>query len=229
MEKDLKLVAKTRDPKLKNLKTLRSKNFITVNLYGPGAKNRNLIINKANFEKIFKKAGESSLINLEIDGKKSIKTIVKEVQRNPIKGNYLNVDLYLVDMNKKISTEIPLNYIGESKAVNELGAILVKNMDHIKVECLPGDLVEKIDVELTSLINLNDFIKIEEINLPAGISYMGHKNDILASVIQPKEEKEEAPAEAIAEEEKKDEAAEAEGEGEKQADEEKEAANQEKK
>jgi len=119
------------------------------------------------------------------------------VQKDPLKATIIHIDLYQVDMNKKITTEIPLHFIGESEAVKELGAVLVKTIDSVEVECLPGDLVNHIDVDLSVLKNFHDAIKTNDLKLPAGMKLVNETNDIVANVIEPKAEVEEVPVEEV--------------------------------
>lgn len=166
-------------------------------LYGSGIANQPLQIKRSEFEKIFGMAGESSLINLETEGEKSLKIIVKSVQRDPIKNNIIHVDLFHVSMNKKITTEVPLEFIGEAPAVKEQGGFIIKDRDSIEIECLPGDLVNHIDIDVSGLKNIGDSLRISDIKLPAGIEAMGDANETIVSVIEPrKEEVVEQPAEA---------------------------------
>jgi large subunit ribosomal protein L25 len=193
MTKEIKLKAQTRKSEDKKPAKLRRDNFIPIILYGPSSKNQELKVKKTDFEKTFEAAGESCLVDLTIDDKTPIKILVKEVQRGSLKDNILHVDFYQVDMKKEITTEIPLNFIGESPAIKELGAILVKDIDGVEVECLPGDLVSHIDVDLSVLKNFHDSIKMQDLKIPAGIKLVNETNDIVAIVIEKREEVEEEP------------------------------------
>ncbi|MDD5291497.1 MAG: 50S ribosomal protein L25 [Patescibacteria group bacterium] len=216
MTKGIKLEAISRTKENGKPNKIRSQNFIPAVLYGPSTESRNLKIKKIDFEKIFAQAGESSLIDLTISGEAPAKVLIKEVQKDPIKDAIIHVDLYQVDMNKEITTEIPLHFIGESEAVKELGAVLVKNIDSVEVECLPGDLVNHIDVDLSVLKNFHDAIKTNDLNLPAGMKLVNETNDIVVNVIEPKVEVEEAPAEEVPVEGEEGQAGGKEGEGEKE-------------
>jgi large subunit ribosomal protein L25 len=228
MTTDLELKAQTRSERDDKAKKVREAGFVPANVYGPGAPNKNIKIKEIDFKHIFDIAGESHLINLVIDGEPTVKVIVKDVQKDPTRDKVIHVDFYRVDMKKKITTEIPLNFIGEPKAVKELGGTLVKNMDSAEIRCLPGDLVDKIDVDLSGLNTFDDCIRMSDLKLPPGLELVGETNETVASVVEPAkeeeiiEEKEEveegAPAEEKeAEEEEKEEKGEkkSEDEGEK--------------
>ena len=180
---------------------LREKNekleadFIPGVIYGKGVENKNLKIKKVEFEKAFAKAGESNLIDLDF-GSGAVKVLVKDIQREVLKGTFSHIDFYQVNMKEKITTEIPLHFIGEAKAIKELGGVLIKDIDHLEVECLPGDLVDHIDVDISVLNTFEDGIRINDLNLPKGIVPTSHTNDMVAAVKEPKVEEEPTPAAA---------------------------------
>jgi len=188
MTKKIELKAITR-----KLGDKKNNNSIPAVLYGQNIDNQNLELNKVEFEKTFAMAGESSLIDLIIDKKNPVTVIVKTTQKNPVKDNFIHVDFYQVDMNKKITTEITLNFINEAPAVKELGAVLLKDSDSIEIECLPGDLINHLDVDLSVLKNMHDSIRLEDLNFPDTIKVLNEGSVTIASVIEPRIEVEEEP------------------------------------
>lgn len=177
-------------------------------LYGKGRENVNLSLDLNDFVKIFEAAGESNLIELTVDGQEAVKVLVKEVQQELIKDRPRHVDFYQVNMKDKIKTEIPLHFIGESKAVRELGGIFLREIDGVEVECLPGDLVDHIDVDISSLNTFDDEIRLNDLKLPEGMRLLAETNEIIAQVAEPaKQEVEEKPEDApVAEAASKEEA-----------------------
>ncbi len=170
-------------------------------LYGPDIENKNLSLDGVELEKVYKEAGESNLIDLEIEGGETVKVLIKEVQNHFLKGHIIHVDFYEVDMKKKITTEIPLNFIGVSKAEKEQGALIIKNLDFVEVECLPGSLVNNIDIDLVALENIGNAINISDIKVPEGMEILNDDGEVIVSAIEPKQEevKEEVVEEAEAE------------------------------
>ncbi|MDA3802653.1 MAG: 50S ribosomal protein L25 [Patescibacteria group bacterium] len=163
-----------------------SKDQIPAVLYGKGIDNKVLKVQKNEFEKLFEEAGESNLINLEVDSEK-LKVLIKDIQRDVIKHTVSHIDFYQVNMKDKLTTEIPLNYIGDSKAVKELNAMLIKDFDSVEVSCLPSDLVDHIDVDITPLKEFDDTIRLEDLNLPKGIEFETEYLDtIVVSVREPR-------------------------------------------
>lgn len=216
----------------KKVKKLRTEGFIPAVLYGRNFNNQNLSIRKNEFEQVFHKAGTSSLVDLQIDNEEPIKILFHEPSLHPVTGNILHVDFYKVKMTEKITTEIPLKFIGESAAVNDLDGNLITSKDHLEVECLPKDLVPEIEVNISKLKTFDDTITIQDISIPEGIEILAEAEEIIASVTPPRSEEElEAElAEPAAEEEKEQiEKIEAEAEKEEKEGETAEVAENEKK
>jgi large subunit ribosomal protein L25 len=189
---ELKLQAEKR---VKNEKL--ATDFIPAVLYGKGIESQSLKLKKVDFEKIFTVAGESNLIDLDF-GVGAVKVLVKDSQRDVLKYTFTHVDFYQVNMKEKINTEIPLHFVGESKAVKELGGMLMREVHEIEVECLPGDLVDHIDVNISGLNTYDDVITIADLVIPKGFKLV-HNNpeDVVAMVVEPKVEVEEVkPVEA---------------------------------
>ncbi|MEK7203361.1 MAG: 50S ribosomal protein L25 [Patescibacteria group bacterium] len=190
MAKEIKLNAQTRNKKNDKAKKIRTNDYIPAVVYGAGFDNANIKIKRNEFKHAFCLAGESNLIDLSIDDQKSIKVIVKDTQKDNVRNNVIHIDFYQINMNKQITTEIPLNFIGESSVVKELGGTIVKNINSLKVECLPGDLVDHIDVDLSKLKTFADLIYLNDIKLPHGITLISHTNEAVVSVSEVAKEEE---------------------------------------
>lgn len=207
MAKKIELNAQTRNEKNDKPKKVRTSGYIPAVVYGAGFDNVNIKIKQNEFDHAFRLAGESNLINLSIDNKESIKVIVKDLQKNNIRGNVTHIDFYQINMNKKITTEIPLNFIGESSVVKELGGTIVKNTDSLEVECLPGNLVDHIDIDLSKLKTFADLIRLNDIELPHGMTLVSHTNEVVVSASEvAKEEEVKQPVAEVAPEVKAGEA-----------------------
>jgi len=199
MAKEIKLMASLRNVDSKKLSKIEAQKIVPAIIYGPGFANQQIEVKRVDFEKVYNEAGESNLIELAIDGHTSVKTLVKEVQRGALKDNIIHIDFYQVDMKKEITTEIPLEFIGESKAVKDYGLNLVKNLDNVEVECLPGDLVDHIDVDISVLNSVDDVIKVSDLKIPAGMTVIGHNDDDIVANIMEIEIEEVAPVAPVAE------------------------------
>lgn len=176
---------------------IRASGFIPAVIYGSGAVNKSIKVKKHDFEKAFRIAGEFNLVDLSIDGEQEAKVIVKDVQRDGLTDQIIHIDFYQVDMTKKIFAEIPLSFVGEAKAVKDLGGTLVKNMDMVKVSCLPGDLVSQIEVDISKLEVFDQFIRLNDLALPTGIELASTTNEAVVGVVETKVEAEAPKVEAV--------------------------------
>ncbi|HNU81475.1 MAG TPA: 50S ribosomal protein L25 [bacterium] len=162
-------------------------------LYGKGLESTILKLNYNTFTKVFAEAGESNLITLELN-KQEFPVLVKAVQKDVLKGKYLHIDFYKVDMKAKVKTEIPLEFRGESRAVKELGGVFLVNINEVAVECLPSNLVDHIDVDISGLNEFGDAIYLQDLKLPEGIELMHESNEVICIIEEPKRVEEEVPA-----------------------------------
>ena len=194
MGENIKLSAQSRLKENDEANKIRKEDFIPAVIYGKGKESRSLKVPKKEFNKVYLKAGESNLIELTIDNGVPLKTLVYGIQREPVKGKILHVDFFQVDMKQKLTTEIPLNFIGVSKAVEFDQGSLVKVMDAIEVECLPDDLVNTIDVDISPLEHFDDVIKIEDIKFPTGMTPTAKPDETVANVMAPAAEEKETTA-----------------------------------
>jgi len=190
MTTKVQLNAQSRSESNDKAKKIVATGFIPAVVYGFGKKNQNVKVKKNDFEKVFAMAGEFNLVDLLIGDATPIKVIIKDVQRNSLTDGVIHIDFYQVDMTKKITTEIPLNFVGEAKAVKELGGTLVKNMDTVEVKCLPGDLVSHIDIDISKLEAFDQFIRLHDLVLPSGITLAHETNEAVVGVAETKVEQE---------------------------------------
>ena len=184
------LEAKTREKIGRVANFLRKTSFIPAVLFGHNISNKNLIVPQKTFFKAYKEAGESTLVDLKIDDAPPVKVLIQDIQTDPLDGDIIHVDFYQVSMTEKLEADILFNFIGESPAVKDLGGILVKSSDHLRVKCLPGDLVHQIDVSLESLVKFGDVIHIKDIKLPQGMEILDNVNEVIATVTEPISEEE---------------------------------------
>ncbi len=180
----IKLPLTTRDVAVK-AKKLRAQGLIPAVLYGHGTENHHLAVPYNVFTKAFKAAGESTLIDLELEGNGTVKALVKDWQVDPLSNRYIHVDFYQVNLKEKLKVEIALNFVGESPAVKEQGGSLVKSMSSLRVECLPTDLVHEIDVDVSILKAFEQMIHVSDLKLPPGIEVLEDANAVVVLVEAP--------------------------------------------
>ena len=182
----------------KKTRALRSKGFIPAEIYGHGKENKHVQIAKKELEKIYKLAGEHTIIKTEVDGVK-IPTIIAAVHKNPVTDEFICVDLHEIRMDEEIRTHIPVEFTGFAPGAKK-GLMVVKVMDEIEIEALPADLPPKIEVSLESLENDGDTVHVGDLNLPKGVRALVESQTVIVTISEHKEEKfEEAPAPVTAE------------------------------
>ena len=200
----IKLKAKLREEVGRKAKQLREAGFIPAVLYGHGTENLNLTFTKSEFEKVFKEAGSSTIVSLDIDGQEPVKTLIFDTQFDPVTDKIIHADLYKVNMKEEIRTEIPLAFIGESPAVRDLEGNMITNKDAVEVKCLPDKLVSEIEVDISKLKTFDDIIKISDLVIPEGIELLADPEEVIVQVTAPRseEELEDIETPATADEEK---------------------------
>ena len=191
------LTATTRDKKTK-LELLRKQGFLPGVLYGEDIKNVSVKVAEKELEKTLKDAGETSIIGLEIDGKKT-DVLIHQIAKDPVSGKIIHVDFFHPSSKKKIEAEIELVFEGESEVVKSGGGILIKELKEVKVRGLAKDLPKDLIVDISVLKTLEDRVLVKDLPLPSGIEVFGHRDeDIVAHVAMPREEKEmKAPEQPI--------------------------------
>jgi len=189
---DYKLQAKPREHKPRQT---RREGLIPAIIYGNNFDNLSIALDKINFLKVYKEAGTSNLITLSTDDQKNIKTLIHEVQLDPLKSEILHVDFFKVNMKEKIHAEIPLKFIGDSIAVIEKEGSLITPKDSIEVECLPGDLISELEVDISILDDFEKDIRIADLKLPESIEILNDPEEVIAHVEEPRSEEEMAELE----------------------------------
>ncbi len=192
----LNLQAKTREIKGKKVRALRAEGLIPAVVYGHGFESRSLAVDYRAFEKVFAKAGESSLVDLAVGDGAAVKVLIQDVHYDPLRSTFTHVDFRQVKMTEKLEAEIILKLVGEAPAVKEQGGILVRSLDAIRVRCLPGDLVHEIEVDITGLKNFDDSVKVADITPPKGMEFLARPNAVIAVINKPISEEELAALEA---------------------------------
>ena len=136
------------------------------------------------------------LLNLVIqnDGETSTKTVmIKELQIHPVSRNFLHIDFYEITMDSKIVVNVPVITTGKSKGV-EIGGILQIIRRELEVQCLPLDVPESIEIDITDL-NIGDSIHVGDIPWQSDIKFLGDENFTVVTIVSPKIEEEEEPVE----------------------------------
>ena len=192
------LKANKREELGKKTNALRRAGFLPAVIYGEGVKSSPLSVLYKDFEKIYKEAGESTLIGLDVDGK-PYNVLIHDIKRDPITGKPIHADFYSVRMDKEIKTKVPVEFFGESPAVKNDGGILVKVMQEVEVEALPQNLPHSIRIDITPLAKFEDRIFARDMFLPEGVKISVGAEEVVALVEPPRSEDELAKLAEVAE------------------------------
>lgn len=170
----------------------RVKGVIPAVMYGPKNPTTSIAVSEAEFNKVWKAAGESTVVTLECaDGEHD--TLIHDIARDPVSDAITHIDFYTIDKNTKVEVAIPLEFVGVAPAVKDLGGILIKVIHELEIEALPKDLPHGIEVDISSLVTFENHITAGDIKLPAGVSLKIAPEEIVALVNAAKEETEDAP------------------------------------
>lgn len=185
----LTLEVKARSAK-ENLVTLRKSGFMPAVYYGKKQESTPVAIPLSAFLKVFRQAGESTVVTLKgPDG--SIDTLIHEVDFDPVLGTPRHADFYVFEKGKKLEVAVPIEFIGVAPGVKDLGGLLVKVLHEIKIESLPQDLPQQLEVDISGLVEIGNQILASEIILPKGVTLIENPEEVVALISAPKEEKEE--------------------------------------
>jgi len=180
----------------------RMQGYIPAVMYGyKGTKS--IAVRRAEFESIFEEIGEHSIITLNLNDKEKVDVIVKDYQIDPVRKSLIHLDFLEIESGKELRTEIPIKIVGESKGVKK-GGILEEFLREIEVECLPKDLPEYIELDISDL-DLGDSFHVSDLKVKEGIKILSSPDQVILTIGVPskvaaaaettEEEEEERPEE----------------------------------
>ena len=174
---------------------IRQKGLIPAVFYGKKEASTPIAIKLKDFLKVWKEAGESSVVTLDTEtGNKE--ALIQDVDLDPVTGNPRHADFYVFEKGHKVEVAIPIEFIGVSAAIKDLGGSLVKVIHEMKIEAQPADLPHRIEVDIAPLANFGDQILAKDVSLPNGVESKLNPEEVVATVAAPREEKEEEVAAA---------------------------------
>ena len=168
---------------------LREQGMVPAELYGHGLENLHLGVPMKDFKKVLGAAGESSVVTLNFDSKK-LPVLIYDVQYHPVTGEVTHVDFYQVRMDEVITTSIKVEFVGLPPAEKAFGGILVKAMQEIEVEALPGDLPSEIKVDLSVLAEIGNSIYVKDLKFGKGVKVLVSPETVVATITAPMAEEE---------------------------------------
>ncbi len=160
----LSLKAEERSVLGKKVKNLRLNGQLPGHVYGKDVSGENVLVTSSDFHKTFKQAGETGLIDLKIGAEKVRPVLIREVQYDVMTGEPIHVDFFQVNLKEKVKVPVPIELIGEVPEKVHLGeAIVLQTLNEVEVEALPTDLIEKLEVDISSLKEIDDAITVGQL------------------------------------------------------------------
>ncbi len=199
MAEKIELKVDKREVLGKKVKFLRNKGIVPVHLFGQNTESQALQGEAVTLSKVLAHAGHTRLIDLKVGkSKKAHNVMVREVQKDAVKGNLIHVDFYEVNMAQKIKVEVPIALIGESPALKIKENMLNQSLNTLTIECLPDKMVDQIQVDISVIKEVDEAVHVKDIVLP-DITILNDPDLVIAKVsLRPIEVVEEVKPEEVA-------------------------------
>jgi large subunit ribosomal protein L25 len=187
----IELVAQPRSITGKQVKKLRSEGLMPLIVYGRKTEPVNIQATTPEVARAFAESG-GQLIELHIEGEGEPRMVLaRDIQRDVLSGAFLHADLYQVDIREKVQVEVRLSFAGEPALVDTGEAVLSVVLNSVEVECLPTDIVQSLEVDVSILVNMDDAIHVRDLVIPDGIEVLTDGDEMIARLQYVMEEEEE--------------------------------------
>lgn len=193
----MELTAIKREVFGKHLTALRAAGSLPAELYGHGIENQHLTVVAKEFKKVLKVAGESTMIDLMVAGKKH-PVMIHEVNTDPRSDEVIGIDFYQVRLDQKLKLKVPLFFVGEAAGVKEKQGTLIKALSEVEVEAFPQDLPRSIEVNIASLVDIGSNIKVKDLPVSADVKVLVDPEFVVATIAARMTEEQEAKLAAAA-------------------------------
>ena len=194
----VELTAEKRTVLGKQVKQLRRQGWVPGVMYGHSFDPVSVQFEESSLRGVLSQVGGSQLVRIKVKGRKQPEmALVRDVQRDSIRGTLLHVDFYRVKMTERLTAEVPLMIVGESPVVERQEGVMLYGISAVEVECLPGDLVDAIEVDLSDLVELDQVLYVRDLAIPAGIELLTDPDEVIARAVLVREEEEEEEEEMV--------------------------------
>jgi large subunit ribosomal protein L25 len=165
-------------------------------VYGHNTEATPITLDRLEFQKVFVKSGRTHLVDLVLDGARTEKVLVREIQTHPRRLGPIHVDFYQVNLEEKIEVEVPVRVVGESAPVKQGDADVLQPMHTIRVECLPSDIPEAFEVDISALEEIEAELRVSDLKIPSGVTVLDDPEELVVKIVHKREMKveEELPA-----------------------------------
>lgn len=188
-----KLKAEKREILGRKVNTLRREGILPANIYGRHVKSEAVSVSLKEFEKVFGEAGETGLIELQVDSEAK-PVLVHNIQKDPVTDFPIHVDFLQVNLKEKVTATVPIEFTGESPVSKSGEGVVIEQMSEVEVEALPSDLPEKIVVDISDFEKVDDSIKVSDLKIDRDkVDLKADAEAIVVNVAAPAKEEEVAP------------------------------------
>jgi large subunit ribosomal protein L25 len=191
----MQLKASLRQPLGKRSRRLLREGKLPAVVYGHNTESTPITLERLEFQKVFVKSGRTHLVDLAIDGRTE-KVLVREIQMHPRQLGPIHVDFYQVNLQEKIEVEVPIHLTGESAPVKRGDADVLQPMHSVRVECLPSDIPEAFEIDITPLEEIDMELRVSDLSVPKGVTVLEEADELVVKIVHKRELKieEEIPA-----------------------------------
>jgi len=168
---------------------LRAAGKIPAVLYGRGRESLSLALDPRALDRILRASGANTLLDLSVEGHPEVKdtvALVKQLQRDPLRGSIVHADLYAVDLTRAVRVEVPVHLVGKARGL-DFGGILEHTLRELELECLPRAIPDAIEVDVTHL-EVGEAIHVRELALPEGVTMVTDADLAVVAVTVPQVE-----------------------------------------
>src|SRR6202795_1632216 len=183
----MQLKASTRELLGKRSRRLYGQGKLAAVVYGHNATPTPLELDRLEFQKVFVKSGRTHLVDLVVDGGPTEKVLVREIQTHPRRLGPIHVDFYQVNLEEKITVEVPVHLTGESAAVKRGDADVLQPIHMVRGECLPTDIREAFEVDLTPLEEIESELRISDLRVPKGVTVLVDPEELVVKIVHRRE------------------------------------------
>jgi large subunit ribosomal protein L25 len=174
------------------LREMREANLVPAVVYGAKKEAQVIAVDAKSLHRAMLAVG-TGLVGLQIGDQAPVQVLPREIQRDPIKRKYLHIDFQVVSMTEKLRLHIPIEQTGTAPVLSNPDMVLVRRMDSVEVECLPGDIPPHLAADISKLVTVDDDLLAGDVELPAGVKLITDPGYILFSVTISRAAAEEMP------------------------------------
>lgn len=178
----LTLKAAKRTVKGRKVKKLRADGKLPASVYGNKIKSESVEVAYADFKKVYQNAGETKIVDLVLGTGEARPVLIHRVQIQPVTGSYLHADFYQVNLKEKVRTKVPIELMGVSPAVGQKKGLLLQTLNEVEIEALPRELPEKLVIDITSLAEVGQEVKVSDLKIPEKVTIFADKEIVVVKV-----------------------------------------------